>query len=200
MGPRKNCFILFCSPCLVSSYPSLPLLSGVKSGCLVVCLPGSKKAVRENLDVIQPVLQHILDLISDDVTAVTAHHQKSTHLCPHQSGNHGNHHGNTRRGVAFRERHSPFPMVSVEDAVTVITQETERISRDRSGMAVLSVGEARGSVTAEPIMARENLPNYRASIKDGLVLPSIEILILLVTMATFSGTQCSPRMDQGPSG
>ena len=139
-----------------------------------MCLPGSKKAVKENLDVIEPVLKHILDLISDNIPAVSAHHagggNKHHHVCPHKSGNHdGNHSaGNSRRGVAFRDRQSPYPMVSVEEAVSTIKEQT-RLASQTAGSVSLSVqsGEARGSVTAESIVAKENLPNYRASIKDG---------------------------------
>jgi len=37
---------------------------GIRSGTLIINLPGSPKAVRESFDVIKPVLQHAIDLIS----------------------------------------------------------------------------------------------------------------------------------------
>jgi len=37
---------------------------GIRKGTLIVNLPGSPKAVRENLDVLLPVLPHALDLLS----------------------------------------------------------------------------------------------------------------------------------------
>lgn len=37
---------------------------GTRSGCLIVNLPGSPKAVRENFAVIKPVLSHVVDLLS----------------------------------------------------------------------------------------------------------------------------------------
>ena len=37
---------------------------GIRSGCLIVNLPGSPKAVRENFAVIKPVLPHVVDLLA----------------------------------------------------------------------------------------------------------------------------------------
>jgi molybdopterin biosynthesis enzyme MoaB len=37
---------------------------GIRKRTLIVNLPGSPKAVRENLDVLLPVLPHALDLLS----------------------------------------------------------------------------------------------------------------------------------------
>lgn len=37
---------------------------GIRKGTLIVNLPGSPKAVRENLDILLPVLPHALDLLS----------------------------------------------------------------------------------------------------------------------------------------
>ena len=39
-------------------------VAGVASGTLIVNLPGSPKAVRESFAVVQPVLQHALDLLA----------------------------------------------------------------------------------------------------------------------------------------
>ena len=39
-------------------------VSGVRSGALIVNLPGSPKAVRESFEVIKPVLGHVVDLLS----------------------------------------------------------------------------------------------------------------------------------------
>ena len=44
-------------------------VSGIRSSTLIVNLPGSPKAVRESFAVIQPVLKHVIDLLSGD----TAH-------------------------------------------------------------------------------------------------------------------------------
>jgi len=41
-------------------------VSGIRSGALIVNLPGSPKAVRESFEVIKPVLSHAIDLLAGD--------------------------------------------------------------------------------------------------------------------------------------
>jgi len=42
-------------------------VSGIRSGTLIINLPGSPKAVRESFAVIKPVLNHAIDLLSGDL-------------------------------------------------------------------------------------------------------------------------------------
>lgn len=41
-------------------------VSGIRSGALIINLPGSPKAVRESFEVIKPVLGHAIDLLEGD--------------------------------------------------------------------------------------------------------------------------------------
>ena len=41
-------------------------VSGIRSGTLIINLPGSPKAVRESFEVIKPVLSHVIDLLSGE--------------------------------------------------------------------------------------------------------------------------------------
>lgn len=50
-------------------------VSGIRSGTLIINLPGSPKAVRESFEVIKPVLDHVVDLLSGD----TRHDSNSSH-------------------------------------------------------------------------------------------------------------------------
>lgn len=43
-------------------------VAGVRKGCLIINLPGSPKAVRENLEVILPVIDHAIEKIKGDTT------------------------------------------------------------------------------------------------------------------------------------
>lgn len=47
--------------------------AGIRGTTLIVNLPGSPKAARENLEVIQTVLPHAVQLISDDPEAEKGH-------------------------------------------------------------------------------------------------------------------------------
>ena len=77
--------------------------------------------------------------------------------------------GESRRGVAFRSRHSTWPMMRVEEALQIIMSAAVRhhvtITLSLSGPGHIS--PAHGYTTATEVLAREQVPNYRASIKDG---------------------------------
>ena len=49
-------------------------VSGVRSGALIINLPGSPKAVRESFEVIKPVLNHVIDLLAGENIHVTNQH------------------------------------------------------------------------------------------------------------------------------
>jgi molybdenum cofactor synthesis domain-containing protein len=56
----------------VQTFQSTPMamisrgVSGIRSGALIVNLPGSPKAVRESFEVIKPVLGHAIDLLAGE--------------------------------------------------------------------------------------------------------------------------------------
>lgn len=149
---------------------------------MVVCLPGSKKAVRENLDIILPVLGHVLDLVGDKSEPVTSFHttlqnkdtnkdntkdknNKQGHVCPHQKAG-------SVRGVAHRARHSPWPMVPVPEALSLVARcAGSHPLRTTTLSTQLAPGQAtcpaHRHVTCREVLAVEEVPNYRASVKDG---------------------------------
>ena len=43
-------------------------VSGIRSGCLIINLPGSPKAVRESFDIIRPVLSHAVALLEGNTS------------------------------------------------------------------------------------------------------------------------------------
>ncbi len=43
-------------------------VAGVRGGCLIINLPGSPKAVRENLEVVLPVIGHAIEKIKGDTS------------------------------------------------------------------------------------------------------------------------------------
>ena len=48
-------------------------VAGIRGRVLIINLPGSPKAARENLDVIQPVLEHAVQLLREDAEAEAGH-------------------------------------------------------------------------------------------------------------------------------
>lgn len=48
-------------------------IAGIKDQTLIINLPGSMRAVKENLEVILPVLPHAIELLSDQSTAESGH-------------------------------------------------------------------------------------------------------------------------------
>lgn len=109
--------------------------------------------------------------------------QSHSHVHHHDHGhNHGHGHGHGPAGLVRhtrlndnpmsndlslgptrRHRSSPYPMLSVEDALALIQQNTpapETVSTKVNTDLV-------GSVLAEDVKARENVPAFRASIVDG---------------------------------
>ncbi|RDA95203.1 hypothetical protein CP533_1875 [Ophiocordyceps camponoti-saundersi (nom. inval.)] len=70
---------------------------------------------------------------------------------------------NPQLGPTRRHRESPYPMLSVDDALSVIDEQTPgpQIVEQRVDEQII------GSVLAETVKARENVPAFRASIVDG---------------------------------
>ena len=68
-----------------------------------------------------------------------------------------------RAGPSSRHRESPYPMLSVDDAVKIIIENSPR----PNPLKMPVNGSLVGHVLAEDVQAREAVPAYRASIVDG---------------------------------
>lgn len=64
--------------------------------------------------------------------------------------------------VARRHRHSPWPLKTVEEALSIILTQTNVCSKE-----TVSYKHCRGRYLAQPVYAPEPLPPFPASIKDG---------------------------------
>ncbi|XP_077264401.1 molybdenum cofactor synthesis protein cinnamon [Temnothorax americanus] len=151
---------------LMSSLKITPLavlsraVCGIRNKTLIVNLPGSRKAAIECLTAIAPAIPHAVDLILDNKAKIKDTHnivQRNTTSCSHDhlcTVNFEN--------VATRLRESPFPMISVEEAVCII-----RTSVEERSVETVNVKDAYGRILSEDIYSYCNLPPFRASIKDG---------------------------------
>ncbi|XP_076641674.1 molybdenum cofactor synthesis protein cinnamon isoform X2 [Halictus rubicundus] len=136
---------------------------GIRGKTLIVNLPGSPKAVKECLDVILPVIPHAVDLLRDNGKKIKDTHnniQNSSSVCAHKCQDEtslclGN--------IAGRHRESPYPMISVEEAVKIIRKSIDPL---KSASAV-NVEEAYGRILDSDLYSKYDLPPFRASIKDG---------------------------------
>jgi gephyrin len=171
-------------------------VAGVRSKTLIITLPGSPKGAKENLLAVLKLLPHaclqaaggnsrtlhaggVEKLEKEaglDSAAKSQHHH-------HDHGHSHGHHGHTvpkahtnpgdspisndpRAGPTQRYRESPYPMLSVEEAVKLVIDYTPA----PTPVQVPVNGSLVGHVLAEDVQAEEAVPAYRASIVDGYAL------------------------------
>ncbi|ANB11173.1 gephyrin [Sugiyamaella lignohabitans] len=158
-------------------------VAGVMGKCIVITLPGSPKGACENLTSIFPILSHALSLacgssatphgVSQKLQNVNSSHDVGHHKHnhPHNGACEHSHKGpkfynrsnDLSRPVTERARQSPYPMISVDEALDVInaTVPTPRVEERNIDQTLI------GYVIAENIYSTVNVPGYRASIVDG---------------------------------
>lgn len=195
------------TPFAVMSRP----VAGVRNRTVIITLPGSPKAARENLQAVIKTLPHACQqaagadsralhaggvkkleqeagLRSDSDSGsgtqqahAHSHHHGHAHCHHAHSHSHGHGHGHGRLvrhtkpadnpksndpalGPSRRHRESPYPMLSVDDALALIRQHTPAPVPTTARVEGDSLV---GSVLAEDVHAREDVPAFRASIVDG---------------------------------
>lgn len=128
-------------------------------------------------------LEEEAGVASAGTSPVKNNDQVTGHNHHHHHHHHNNHHGHMipkahtspddrpqsndpNAGPTRRYRSSPYPMLSVEEALGIIAQETP----EPSVVEVPVTTNLVGSVLAEDVYAREAVPAYRASIVDGYAI------------------------------
>ncbi|KAK2676033.1 MoaB/Mog domain [Fusarium oxysporum f. sp. vasinfectum] len=128
--------------------------AGVRNSSIIVTLPGSPKGAKENLQAIVKTLPHAcIQAAGGNSRAL---HSGGIKKLEAEAGLTG---GDTHSTAAD----SPYPMLPVEEALSLIeehTPEPEVISAPVNQSII-------NSVLAEDVKARENVPAFRASIVDG---------------------------------
>lgn len=135
---------------------------GIRGRTLIINLPGSPKAARECLAAVASTIPHVVDIIRNNETKI-----KSTHAIVQDSHSHScsHHHAKETLGlenVAKRSRESPYPMISVDEALKLLSKHAVQ-----SGTESVPVRGALGRILSENIHSKYDLPPFRASIKDG---------------------------------
>ncbi|TLS31295.1 hypothetical protein PpBr36_02936 [Pyricularia pennisetigena] len=167
-------------------------VAGVRKGTIIVTLPGSPKGAKENLQAVIKLLPHACIQASGansrqlhsggvkkleqeaGVSASGSQQGRSSHH--HHQHHHG--HGNLVRhtqpdsnpmsndpnlGPTRRHRESPYPMLSVDEALDAIQKQTPAPTTEMRKVS----SDLVGAVLAEDVKAKENVPAFRASIVDG---------------------------------
>lgn len=136
-------------------------VAGIKDRTLIINFPGSKKAVTECLEVVKVVLSHALSVLNNEVGEIRTVHDKmqSDHVCPHQK--------NSKvdiSKVALRPRESPYPMLEISEAFNLIDAV---MLKWEERVEVVPLQDCMARVVAYDIMAKEPMPPFPASVKDG---------------------------------
>ncbi|KAI8375624.1 hypothetical protein EDC96DRAFT_456487 [Choanephora cucurbitarum] len=157
-------------------------VTGIRNKTLIITLPGSPKACKENMEAVLKILPHALDLLLDRSSVKKLHDQMQGkdrpsatvvshhggHQCVHRHDAQG-HVSQTGKSVSLdtpvsrRARSSPYPLISVEDAKAKISEFAKELN-------VITVPVSQllpGYVLAEDVDALEPVPGYRASVVDG---------------------------------
>lgn len=138
------------------------------------------------------------------------HHHDHSHTHGHSHGHgHGHHHGpkahtkpedrplsnDPSAGASRRYRESPYPMLSVDDALHQIAENTPSPRTIRVAVDENIVG----SVLAEDLAAKESVPAFRASIVDGYAIIASKHVLVPSTKGVFPVTSIS-HAQAGPDG
>ncbi|KPJ16617.1 Gephyrin [Papilio machaon] len=119
----------------------------------------SKKAVIECFEVIKPILHHAIEIIKNDTKKVkSVHDSMQGHVCPHKLSS------VDVSKVALRPRESPYPMLEMSEAFNIVDSVMSQWVRTTQKV---NIENGLGYVVAESIYAKEPMPPFPASIKDG---------------------------------
>ena len=169
---------------------------GIRKGSIIINLPGSLKGSQECFQFVLPALPHAIDVLcgSPNVGVThasmehSAHPQRGDthHNCPHKTQ------GKTVRDlskVAERDRHSPYPLVSMSDALSVIKENANCLPK-----TVVSIEDSLGHVLASDVFAQEPFPPFPASVKDGYAVlasddPGERVVLGPVTAGEIAASQ-----------
>jgi len=141
--------------------------AGIRKKTIIVNFPGSKKAVEECYGFVKPSLRHAVDVLQDKTKPVSATHKalqggkaSHGHVCPHQAGDKES--IVDMGSIAGRPRTSQWPMITVEEAQEIVFDHCQILAHEE-----VDYKNALGRVMYKDIVAKDPLPPFPASIKDG---------------------------------
>lgn len=169
---------------------------GIRKGSIIINLPGSLKGSQECFQFVLPALPHAIEVLRSSpnvgVTHASMEHPThpqrgdTHHNCPHKTQ------GKTVRDlskVAERDRHSPYALVSMSDALSVIKENANCLPK-----TVVSIEDSLGHILASDVFAQEPFPPFPASVKDGYAVqasdgPGERVVLGPVTAGEIAASQ-----------
>ena len=169
---------------------------GIRKGSIIINLPGSLKGSQECFQFVLPALPHAIEVLRGSpnvgVTHTSMEHPThpqrgdTHHNCPHKTQ------GKTVRDlskVAERDRHSPYALVSMSDALSVIKENANCLPK-----TVVSIEDSLGHILASDVFAQEPFPPFPASVKDGYAVlasdgPGERVVLGPVTAGEIAASQ-----------
>ncbi|GAA6013724.1 hypothetical protein JCM11491_005073 [Sporobolomyces phaffii] len=173
---------------------------GDGTGTLIVTLPGSPKGAKENLEFLLKVLPHALELAGGADSRTTKIHREiekgkdgnevidgtpsepavvepRAHSCSH-SHSHSHHAPRSRTllsqdpsvAIASRQRQSPWPLVSVRDALSLVFANTPVTPIE----STLVDQDLVGHILSDDVLSPKNLPSSPSTNIDGYAVRSTD--------------------------
>ena len=131
---------------------------GIRKGTVVINLPGSVKGSQECFQFVLPALPHAIEVLRNSPN-VGVTHAAMEHVCPHKAHNRP---VQDLSRVAERDRHSPYPLVQMDEALSMIMNNSQCLPT-----TVIPLEDAPGYILASDVSSKEPLPPFPASVKDG---------------------------------
>lgn len=141
---------------------------GIRKGTIIINLPGSLKGSQECFQFVLPALPHAIEVLRNCPNVGVTHASmqgparspvSTHHMCPHKA------HGKAVRDlskVAERDRHSRYPLVPMDEALSMIMANSQRLPQK-----IITLEDSLGYVLASDVFAKEPFPPFPASVKDG---------------------------------
>ncbi|KAI5476996.1 hypothetical protein MNV49_006954 [Pseudohyphozyma bogoriensis] len=133
-------------------------------GTMIITLPGSPKGATENLEALMPVLSHAVDL----ATGGTGRAKHAEMGVPSREVKKES--GGAEHSAAQRQRKSPYPMVPLREAISLILDNTPV-----TPVQTIPVEEAMlGHVLAEDVVSAMDIPQRPTTNVDGYAVRSTD--------------------------